>query len=76
MSSFHRKEAPISEPFPCPECGKNSVVTVIENCRLDDGTTIKKLRHYKCRNCGVRLFDTDAMHGIQRQRAELPTAAR
>jgi len=75
MSSSHPKEAPISEPFPCVECGKTAVVSVVENCRLADGLTIKRLRHYKCRSCGVRLFDDAAMHRIQQQRAEHPVGA-
>ncbi|MGD0655192.1 MAG: hypothetical protein ABSA16_12665 [Thermoguttaceae bacterium] len=75
MSSSHLKEALISEPFPCPECGKIEMVSVIETCHLADGLTIKRLRHYKCRSCAARLFDDAAMHRIQEQRAEDPTAA-
>ena len=37
---------------------------------------VKQLRHYKCRSCGVRLFDDAAMHRIQQQRTEHPMAAR
>jgi hypothetical protein len=70
MSSFHPKEAPISEPFPCPECGKIEMVSVVETCQLADGLTIKRLRYYKCRSCGERLFDDPAMHRIQQYRAE------
>ncbi len=75
MSSSHPREAPISEPFPCVECGKTEVVSVVENCRLADGLTIKRLRHYKCRSCGAKFFDDDAMHRIQQQRAEHPVGA-
>jgi hypothetical protein len=57
------------------ECGKTEVVSVVETCRLADGVTIKRLRHYKCRTCGARLFDDAAMHRIQQQRAERPTRA-
>ena len=42
----------------------------VENCRLDDGLSVKRLRHFKCRTCGARLFDDDAMHRIQSERAE------
>jgi predicted RNA-binding Zn-ribbon protein involved in translation (DUF1610 family) len=76
MSSAHQREAPISEPLPCPDCGKTELVTVVETCRLADGLTVKKLRHYKCRSCGARLFDDAAMHRIQQERAEHPVAAR
>jgi len=76
MSSSHPREAPISEPLPCPECGKMEMVTVVETCRLADGLTVKRLRHYRCRSCGARLFDDDAMHRIQQRRAEPPVAAR
>jgi DNA-directed RNA polymerase subunit M/transcription elongation factor TFIIS len=75
MSSSHPKEAPISEPFSCPECGKIEMVTVVEKCQLADGPTIKRLRHYKCRSCGARLFDDAAIHIIQDYRAEHHTAA-
>lgn len=75
MSSSHRKEAPISEPFDCPECGETAMVSVVENCRLADGLTVKRLRHYKCRSCSSRLFDDTAMHRIQQERAEHPATA-
>jgi predicted RNA-binding Zn-ribbon protein involved in translation (DUF1610 family) len=76
MSSSHPKEAPIFEPLPCPECGKTDVASVVETCRLADGLTVKRLRHYRCRSCGARLFDDSAMHRIQEQRAKSPVAAR
>lgn len=75
MSSYHQKETRISEPFLCPECGKAKVITVTETCRLTDGMTVKRLRHYKCESCGFRLFDDDAMHRIQQERAEHSVAA-
>jgi len=46
------------------------MVSVIETCRLADGLTVKRLRHYRSRSCGARLFDDAAMHRIQQQRAE------
>ena len=76
MSSSHRKEAPISEPLPCPECGKVELVSVVEICRLTDGLTVKRLRHYKCRSCGTRLFDDAAIHRIQQERADHQVVAR
>jgi transcription elongation factor Elf1 len=75
MSSSHRKEAPISEPFACAECGKTEVVSVVETCHLSDGLAVKRLRHYKCGACGARLFDDAAMHRIQQERAEHPAMA-
>jgi predicted RNA-binding Zn-ribbon protein involved in translation (DUF1610 family) len=75
MSLSRLKEAPISEPFSCPECGKVELISVTETCQLADGLTIKRLRHYKCRSCGTRLFDDAAMHRVQEYRAEHHTAA-
>ena len=75
MSSSRQKEALISEPFPCSECGRVEMVSVTEACHLAGGVTVKKLRHYKCRACGARLFDDDAMHRIGQERAEHPLAA-
>lgn len=69
MSSSHPREAPISEPLPCPDCGKIQMTRTVETCRLEDGLTIKRLRHYKCQSCGARFFDDEAMHRIQFQRA-------
>jgi hypothetical protein len=43
---------------------------------LADGLMVKRLRHYKCRACGERLFDDDAMHRIQQQRRESSAIAR
>ena len=75
MSSSRPREAPISEPFPCPECEKVELVSVVETCRLGDGLTVRKLRHYKCRACGARLFGDAAMHRIQEERADHHTVA-
>ena len=69
MSSFHQKGAPISEPLPCPECGEIQMTRTVETCRLEDGLTVRRLRHYKCQSCGARFFDDDAMHRIQALRA-------
>ena len=69
MSSSHQKKAQTSEALPCPECGKTQMIRVVETCRLADGLTVKKLGHYKCRSCGSRFFDNDAMHEIQAARA-------
>ena len=46
-----------------------------KTCHLADGVTIKRLRHYKCRACGARLFDDAAIHRIQQERAEHPAMA-
>ncbi len=69
MSSSHPKETPISEPLPCPECGKTKVVSVVETCRLADELTVKKLRHFRCQSCDARFFDNAAMHRIQQERS-------
>jgi predicted RNA-binding Zn-ribbon protein involved in translation (DUF1610 family) len=76
MSSSHPREAPVSEPLPCPECGKTEMVSVVATCRLVGGLTVKRLRHYRCRSCGARVFDDAAMHRIQQERAECPAYAR
>jgi DNA-directed RNA polymerase subunit RPC12/RpoP len=75
MSSSHQRKAPISEPFVCSECGKKAMASVVENCGLADGFSIKRLRHFRCRSCGARLFDDAAMHRIQQERAEHPAVA-
>ena len=69
MSLSHPKEAPISEHLPCPECSKVQMTRTVETWRLGDGLAVKRLRHYKCRSCGARFFDDDAMHCIQSIRA-------
>jgi hypothetical protein len=76
MYLSHPKEVPISEPFPCPECRKIEMVTIVEKCQLADGLIIKRLSYYKCRSCGTRLFDDAAMHRIQEYRAEHHTASK
>jgi predicted RNA-binding Zn-ribbon protein involved in translation (DUF1610 family) len=70
MSSYPAKKAQISEPYPCPDCGAEKMVTVVETCRLEDGLVVKDLQHYKCRACGARFFDDNAMHRIQSARAK------
>jgi hypothetical protein len=42
----------------------------VENCRIGDCLSVKRLRHFKCRACGARLYDDDAMHRIQSERAK------
>ena len=76
MSSSHRKKVPTSEVLPCPECGKAQMIRIVETCKLDDGLTVKKLSHYKCRSCGSRFFDDDAMHGIQAARVSRRSLAK
>ena len=46
----------------------------VENCRTEDGLTVRRLRHLKCSACGERFFDDAAMHRIQTERAKLPLA--
>ena len=76
MSSSRQNTAPTSETLPCPECGKAAMVRVVETVRLADGLTVKKLAHYKCRSCGSRFFDDEAMHAIQAARTERRSSAR
>lgn len=74
MSSSPQREARMSEPLPCPECGAMQMVRTVENCRLDDGLQVRRLRHLKCGACGARFFDDEAMHRIQAERAKLSLA--
>ncbi len=59
----------MSEALPCPECGARSMVRTVGDCRLEDGLCVKRLAHFRCRVCGSRFFDDDAMHRIQSERA-------
>ena len=52
-----------------PECGKVQSTRVVETCPLDNGLTVKKPRHLKCRACDGRFFDDNAMRRIQMERA-------
>ena len=70
MSLSQAKKARISEPFPCPECGAVKMTLVVENCRLEDGLVVNRLKHYKCKTCSTRFFDDSAMHRIQAERAK------
>jgi YgiT-type zinc finger domain-containing protein len=76
MSSSRPSAVPTSEKLPCPECGKTQMVRVAETVRLADGLTVKKLAHYKCRSCGSRFFDDDAMHTIQAARTARRSSVR
>jgi hypothetical protein len=69
MSLSHRKRAPISEPLPCPECGKMEMVRVTENYRSPDGVEVGRLAHYRCAACRARFFDEEAIRAIQSARA-------
>ncbi len=44
------------------------MVRTVENCRVEDGLTVRRLRHFKCVSCGARFFDDDAVHRIQTER--------
>ena len=50
------------------------MVYTVENCRTEDGLTVRRLRHLKCRACGTRFFDDAAMHRIQAERGKLSLA--
>jgi transposase-like protein len=58
----------MSEPLQCPECGEDRMVRVVENCRLNDGLTVRRLAHFKCLSCQSRFFDDAAMRRIQIER--------
>ncbi len=66
----------MSEPLPCPSCGKERLVRVMEDCTLDDGVIVRRLRHLKCESCQSRYFDDDAMHQIQIAREKNTSATR
>jgi YgiT-type zinc finger domain-containing protein len=76
MSSYRPSTVLTSETLPCAECGNTQMVHVVETVRLGDGLTVKKLAHYKCRSCGSRFFDDDAMHSIQTALASQGSSAR
>ena len=50
------------------------MVRTVENCPLEEGLVVRRLRHFKCESCGARFFDDDAMHRIQTERARRGTA--
>jgi len=75
MSSSRPREAPTSELLPCPQCGKTQMACVVETLRLENGLTVEKLRHYRCRSCGSRFYDDEAIHRIQAARKPQSTSA-
>jgi len=74
MSSSPQREAQMSEPLPCPECGAMQMAYTVETCQTEDGLTVRRLRHLKCSGCAARFFDDEAMHRIQSERAKLALA--
>ena len=70
MSASPLREARMSEPLPCPECGAMQMACTVENCRTEDGLTVRRLRHLKCHACGARFFDDAAMHRWFEQRTK------
>ena len=64
----------MSEMYPCPVCGAVRMVRTAENCVLEEGLVVKRLRDFKCQSCGARFFDDDGMHRIQTERANRVTA--
>jgi len=51
-----------------------TMARTVETCRLEDGLTVKRLRHFKCGSCDARFFDDDAMHRIQAEREKRSVA--
>jgi transposase-like protein len=51
---------------------------VVETLHLENGLTVESLRHYRCRHCGSRFYDDEAIHRIQaaRKSKARPTAIR
>ena len=74
MSSSPQRKARMPEPLPCPECGAMRMAHTVENCKIRDGLTVRRLRHFKCGACGTRFFDDESMHRIQSERAKLSLA--
>ena len=70
MSLSRQREALISEPLPCPECGSEAMQLVVETCRMGDGLRAPRLRHFRCKTCGARFFTDEAMDAIQSLRAK------
>ncbi|MCX7044525.1 MAG: YgiT-type zinc finger protein [Candidatus Sumerlaeota bacterium] len=68
MSLSQAKQTRTFDTFPCPECDKKTIAKVIEDYREEDGFVVKRLKHFKCRSCGARFFDDDAMQHIEDQR--------
>lgn len=54
--------------MPCPECGEDRLMRVVEDCPLDDGFAVRRLPHHKCQSCHARFFDDAAIHRIQSER--------
>lgn len=68
MSSSRRKEPLMDDALPCPACGKVDIAGVTETVVLEDGVVARNLPHSKCRSCAFRLFDTKAVHTVQKTR--------
>ena len=56
------------EPYPCPECGKETLVTVDTSCTLQDGLTIPRLERLECSNCSAKLFSIESVREIMEYR--------
>ena len=67
---FTQKAEGESEPMPCPECGAMQMTQTVGNCRLSDGIVVRRLRHFRCGECGSTFFEDAAMHRIQAERAK------
>ena len=75
MSLSLQNKALTFDPLPCPECGKITMHQTVEDCVLDDGFKVKKLKHLKCNSCEARFFDDEAMHIVQSVRSATALAA-
>jgi hypothetical protein len=63
------KRLAIARNVPFTQKADGEMAYTVENCRTEDGVTVRRLRHLKCGACGARIFD-DAMHRIQSERAK------
>jgi YgiT-type zinc finger domain-containing protein len=63
-----KKNASAFELASCPTCGSDLFREVVEDVSfLAEGKNIKipALRHYRCFNCGERIFDLEAGEKIE-----------
>ena len=56
------------ELYSCPECGKETLVTVDTSCTLQDGLTIPKVERLECSSCGAKFFSVESVRVIMEYR--------
>jgi hypothetical protein len=70
MSSFRPNSAQISEPYPCPNCGKMEIRSTTGACDFKDGLHIESMHFFQCDACCERYYDDEAMGYIQSLRGK------